>query len=224
MGESASDFLAHYFGPVPAVVIAAPFFVVAMIWQLRSPRYHAWTYWFAVVTISVVGTMVADGLHVEIGVPYDISTPLFFVALVAILTWWYQSERTISIHAITTTKRELFYWSTVISTFALGTAAGDLTATTLKLGYFSSAIFFAVLISLPALAFWKFNADAVLSFWAAYVVTRPLGASFADWFGVGTSRGGLAVGQGAIAIYLSFAIVIVVAVMARQNKRLPSIS
>jgi len=221
MGESASDFLAHYFGPVPAVVIAAPFFVVAMIWQLRSPRYHAWTYWFAVVTISVVGTMVADGLHVEIGVPYDISTPLFFVAL---LTWWYQSERTISIHAITTTKRELFYWSTVISTFALGTAAGDLTATTLKLGYFSSAIFFAVLISLPALAFWKFNADAVLSFWAAYVVTRPLGASFADWFGVGTSRSGLAVGQGAIAIYLSFAIVIVVAVMARQNKRLPSIS
>jgi uncharacterized membrane-anchored protein len=191
MGETASDFLARTVDPPIAVAGAFAVLAVALIVQLRARRYNVAIYWFAVVMVSVFGTMAADVLHVGLGVPYAVSTTGFAIALAAVLTAWYLSERTLSIHTVTRGRPELFYWATVLVTFALGTAAGDLTATTMGWGYFLSGVVFAAAICVPALAFRARKLNAVAAFWAAYVITRPLGASFADWMGVPRTRGGL---------------------------------
>ena len=174
-----------------------------MIVQFRVTRYVAGVYWFAVVMVSVFGTMCADVLHVGFGVPYVVSTAFFAVVLALIFVVWYRSQRTLSIHSITTRTRELFYWATVLGTFALGTAAGDLTATTLRLGFLGSGILFAVVIAVPAIAWWRLRLNAIVAFWFAYVTTRPLGASFADWMAVSHARGGLAWGTGPASLGLS---------------------
>jgi uncharacterized membrane-anchored protein len=158
--------------------------------------------------------MAADGLHIELHVPYLASTIFYAAALSAIFGLWYLTERDLSIHTITTTRRELFYWATVLATFALGTAVGDFTANTLRLGYFSSGLLFAGLIAIPALAFWRFRRGPVLCFWSAYVLTRPLGASFADWIGVSHERGGLGVGTLEISLVLAGAIAVCVGLIA----------
>jgi uncharacterized membrane-anchored protein len=216
MGESTSDFFVHRFSPVLAVLAGGAVFSVALYAQLRAPRYLVTTYWFAVVMVSVFGTMCADAVHVGLGVPYAVSAACFALALAAIFVTWRAFESTLSIHSITTTRRELFYWATVTATFALGTAAGDMTAYTLNLGFFSSAVWFSVLLALPALYFALTHNNAIASFWCAYVLTRPVGASFADWFGVSTLRGGLNWGPGNVAMALTLLIVINVALLARR--------
>ena len=170
--------------PVLAVGLGAVAFAIALVLQLWVRRYIAWMYWLAVVMVAIFGTMVADALHIQLGVPYAVSTVGFAVALTAIFIVWYVTERTLSIHHITTLRRELFYWATVCATFALGTAAGDLTAYTLHLGFLASGILFAVVIAVPAIAHRFAHLNAVMAFWFAYIITRPLGASFADWMGV----------------------------------------
>ena len=152
MGEAASDFLARVFGNVPAVGLGALALAGSLWVQFRAPRYKAPIYWTTVAMVSVFGTMAADVLHVGLGIPYGVSTAFYLIVLLAIFALWYASEKTLSIHSIHTPRRELFYWATVLATFALGTAAGDLTATTLGLGYFSSGILFAVAIAIPARA------------------------------------------------------------------------
>ena len=152
MGEATSDTLAHGLGPFVAVGIGGVVFVVALAIQLSVKRYIAWVYWLAVAMVAVFGTMAADGLHIELGIPYLVSTIFFAVILVIIFTVWYVSERNLSIHSIYTRRREVFYWATVVTTFALGTAAGDMTATTLHLGYLTSGIVFTLLFALPAVA------------------------------------------------------------------------
>ena len=214
MGEATSDFLALRYGPVIAVAVTAPVFAVALILQFRAARYNAWIYWFAVTMVAVFGTMAADGLHVEIGIPYAVSTTFFAVCLAVIFAAWYLVEGTLSIHSICTRRREFFYWATVCATFALGTALGDLTATTLGLGYLTSGIIFTVAILIPALARWKFQLNVVLAFWTAYVLTRPLGASYADWMGVAHRYGGLGWGRGHVALLLTIVIVGFVAYLA----------
>ena len=149
-----------------------------------------------------VASMAADVLHVVLGVPYAVSTTGFIVALAAVFAVWYAVERTLSIHTIYGGRRELFYWAAVMATFALGTAAGDLTASTLGLGYLPSAILFAVLFAVPGVLYARFRINAVLAFWWAYVVTRPLGASVADWLGK-PSLGGLGLGDGKVALVLT---------------------
>ncbi|WP_127356866.1 COG4705 family protein [Actinacidiphila soli] len=218
MGETASDFLAHLLGPVPAVGLGGVGLVAALVLQLSMRRYVAWIYWTAVVMVSVFGTMAADILHVGLGVPYLVSTPFFLVALAVVFAAWYASEKTLSIHSIHTRRRELFYWAAVLTTFALGTAAGDLTAITLGLGYFGSGVMFAVVIAVPALAHWRFSLNAIPAFWFAYIVTRPLGASFADWMGVSSQRGGLALGLGPVTLYWTIAILGFVAYLAVSRK------
>ncbi|CAM5272860.1 hypothetical protein SALBM311S_12341 [Streptomyces alboniger] len=164
MGETASDLLAKLLGPVPAVGLGGLALAASLAVQFAVRRYIAWVYWTAVVMVSVFGTMAADVLHVGLGVPYAVSTPLFFVALAAAFTLWYAVERTLSIHSITTRSRELFYWAAVLATFALGTAAGDLTATA-GFGYLGSVVLFAVAICVPALVH-RFDAlAAVPAFW-----------------------------------------------------------
>ncbi|MFD3558118.1 hypothetical protein ACFWVU_00350 [Streptomyces sp. NPDC058686] len=206
MGETASDLLARLLGPVPAVAIGGLALAAALAVQFALRRYVAWAYWTAVVMVSVFGTMAADVLHVGLGVPYAVSAPAFLVILAAVFALWYASERTLSIHSIRTRRRETFYWAAVLATFALGTAAGDLTAT-VGFGYLGSVALFAAAICVPALAH-RFGAlNAVTAFWTAYVITRPLGASLADWMALGQARGGLGLGLSPVTLAWTVAIV-----------------
>jgi uncharacterized membrane-anchored protein len=207
MGESTSDYLVHRIQPVPAVLLGFAGFVVALSVQFAMRRYLAWTYWFAVVMVGVFGTMCADVLHVGFHVPYIVSAPFFAVVLATVFITWQRSEGTLSIHSITTRRRELFYWAAVVSTFALGTAVGDLTAYTFHLGYFFSIVLFTAVILIPGIGYWRFGWNPILAFWFAYVVTRPLGASFADWMGKPTTVGGLGWGQGTVSLVLTLLIV-----------------
>ncbi len=180
MGEVVADALMEW-SIIAAVALAGVALVASLIWQFRVDRYRPWPYWTAVAMVSVFGTMVADGLRRGLGLSF-VTTTIAFSILVALSLWlWYRTERTLSIHSITTRRREWFYWTTVMATFALGTAVGDMTASTLGWGFLSSGLLFGVLIVLPGLAYRFLGLNGVAAFWASYVVTRPLGASFADW-------------------------------------------
>lgn len=213
MGESTSDFLVHGLPPAVAVVLGAMALAGALTLQFRARRYVPWIYWLAVAMVGIFGTMAADVLHVGLGIAYIVSTAFFAVVLAAVFALWYASEKTLSIHSIYTTRREVFYWAAVMSTFALGTAAGDMSAVTLHLGYFASGVMFCVVVAVPAVAHKWWGINAILAFWFAYVITRPLGASFADWMGVSTARGGLALGPGPVSLALAILIVGLVAYM-----------
>ena len=211
-GEAASDFLGHLSIPLAGVVGVGG--IAVTLWlQLRSDRYRAPVYWSTVAAVAVFGTMAADVVHI-VGVPYALSTTFYAIVLAVVLTLWWRSEGTLSIHSITTPRRELFYWLTVLATFALGTAAGDLTADSLNLGFLGSGILFAVLFALPALGWWKLGLNPVVAFWTAYVLTRPLGASFADWFGKPHwFGGGLGYGDGTVTAIGLVAFLVLVGVM-----------
>jgi uncharacterized membrane-anchored protein len=206
-GESTSDYLVHNVNPYLAVVGGFVVFVGAMALQLRAERYVPWVYWMAVAMVAVFGTMAADVVHIEFGVPYVLSSILFAILLVVVFWSWSRTEHTISIHSITTSRRELFYWAAVLATFAMGTALGDLAAYTLNLGFLSAGILFAALFALPGLLYYAGLVNGVLAFWAAYVMTRPLGASFADWTGKTRSAGGLGWGDGPVAAVLAVLII-----------------
>ena len=219
MGEATSDYFVNRFDPRAAVACTAVVFVAVLWWQLRATTYRTVNYWLAVVMVSVFGTMCADVVHVEFGVAYVASALAFALALALVFWWWFRVEGTLSIHSIVSTRRELFYWATVTVAFALGTAVGDFTATVAKLGYFSSGLLFTGLIVLPALGYWLGRRNAVLMFWIAYVLTRPLGASFADWLGKPRIVGGLGWGSGNVALTLSSVIVVAVGVLALHEAR-----
>ncbi len=210
MGESMSDFLGHKSIPL-AALIGLVGLAVALWRQREQPRYIAPVYWFAVMMVAVFGTMAADGVHRVAGLGYAVTTPLFAIAVATIFGLWHRSEGTLSIHSITTRRRETYYWAAVLATFALGTAAGDLTAIPLHLGYFASAVLFAGLISIPAIGWWRFNLNATVAFWSAYVLTRPLGASLADWLAKPPAHTGLGLGDGVVSL---LALVVFVALVA----------
>ncbi|GFZ31116.1 membrane protein [Clostridium zeae] len=218
MGEVASDYFVNHIDPVIAVSIAGGCLAVSLVLQFSVRRYVPWIYWLNVVMVSIFGTMAADVVHVGFGIPYVISTMFFIVTLGIIFGIWYFSEKTLSIHSIYTRKREFFYWAVILTTFALGTAAGDMTASTMNLGYFFSGILFAIIIAIPAIAYWVFRINEVFTFWFAYIVTRPLGASFADWMGVSHERGGLGLGTGSVSLVLTIIILALVGYMAITNK------
>lgn len=214
MGETASDFLAHTLGPLASVPLGLAGLGVAFVLQMRATTYIAWRYWLAVAMVSVFGTMAADVLHVGLGVPYLVSTVAFALTLAAILWQWHAHEGTLSIHSIRTKPRELFYWATVLATFALGTAAGDMTAVTFGWGYLLSGLVFAILFALPLLGRRWLGLPEVATFWTAYVITRPLGASFADWLAVPPARGGLGLGTGLVTLGWALAIAVLVGFLA----------
>lgn len=217
MGETTSDFFVRSINPVIAVGFGAVGLAAALAWQFSLRRYLPAVYWLAVVMVSVFGTMAADVLHVGLGVPYAVSTPGFAIVLAAVLVVWFRVEGSLSIHSITTRRREAFYWATVLTTFALGTAAGDLTATTLHLGFFTSGLVFAAVIVLPGLAYRARLLRAVPAFWFAYIITRPIGASFADWMGLPGYRGGIGWGTGPVSLTLGLIIVVLVAVLSIRH-------
>jgi uncharacterized membrane-anchored protein len=218
MGETTSDFLVHHLDPVIAVALGAIGLVICLLLQLAVNRYIPWIYWLAVVMVSVFGTMAADVLHIGLGIPYSVSSTAFAVVLAIILIIWYRIEKSLSIHGIHTRRREMFYWATVLITFALGTATGDLTATTLHLGYLPSGVLFAVVFAVPALGYRRLGFNSVAAFWFAYIVTRPLGASFADWMGVSHARSGLGIGTGYVSLALAGLIIILVGYLALTHE------
>jgi uncharacterized membrane-anchored protein len=221
MGEAVSDYLVHGYNPYAAVLAGFAGFVVAMILQYRAATYVPWIYWLAVLMVAVFGTMAADVLHVGLGVPYIASTIFYGIVLYFVFRIWYRMEGTLSIHSIRTPQREVFYWAAVLATFALGTAAGDLTAVTFGLGYFGSILLFAAIIAIPAVGYFRFGMNSILAFWFAYVVTRPLGASVADWLAVSHQRGGLALGTGPVSLVLAAVIAGLVAYLSSTGKDTP---
>jgi uncharacterized membrane-anchored protein len=217
MGEATSDYLADVnvaIGGVVEVLIVA----VAVWFQFRTRRYVAAAYWFLAMAIAVSGTGASDTLHIVLGIPYAGTTALWAVVLAAIFWQWYRREGTLSIHSITTRRREQYYWATVFATFALGTALGDFTATALNLGYLSSGIMFAVIILIPAIAWWRFGLNPIVGFWFAYVVTRPLGASFADYVSKSRSISGINFGDGPTSAVSALVLVLLVAYVAVTRK------
>lgn len=227
MGEAASDYLVHTISPYEAVGIGFLAFLIAIGWQFAMRRYFAPSYWTAVVMVAVFGTMVADALHIEVGIPYATSAFDCAVVLTAIFLAWYLVERTLSIHSITTRRREAFYWATVLATFAMGTALGDLTAYSWHFGWFVSGLVYTALFAIPLLAQRWFGLHWLVAFWWAYIVTRPLGASYADWLGVPQSLGGLNFGRGTVAISLSLVIVAWVAYLTVSRvdvERIPALA
>lgn len=180
------------------------------------------TAYFWIVKALTTGTMAADAMHVGAGIPYIASTVFYAIVLAVVFLTWHRSEGTLSIHSIFTARREAFYWAAVLATFALGTAAGDLTAVTFGLGYFASGLLFAAVIAIPALGYFRFGMNAILAFWFAYVITRPLGASFADWLAVSHARGGLSLGTGPVSLVLAALIAAFVAFLSITRKDAPA--
>jgi uncharacterized membrane-anchored protein len=223
MGESTSDYLVHAMAPVVAVGLGFVAFLAALALQFSMRRYMAWTYWLAVVMVGVFGTMAADVLHVGFGVPYPVSSIFYGVVLATVFVSWQKTEKTLSIHSVDTARREAFYWAAVVATFAMGTALGDLTATTFHLGYFASGLLFAGVIAIPAVGYWRYGWNAIFSFWFAYVATRPFGASFADWMGKPQSVGGLGWGDGTVALALTIVIFCLVAYLAITRRDVQSV-
>jgi uncharacterized membrane-anchored protein len=213
MGESMSDFLGQQ--SVPLAAATGIFGLWFALWlQLRTPEYRAPVYWFAVMMVAIFGTMAADGVHIGASLPYSVTTVGYAAVVAGVFYCWYRSEGTLSIHSITTRRRESFYWAAVLATFALGTAAGDLTATTLHLGFFGSVVLFASIITIPAVGWWRFQMNPIVAFWFAYIVTRPLGASFADWFSKPPSITGIGLGDGTVSGLALLAFIALVAYVA----------
>jgi uncharacterized membrane-anchored protein len=222
MGEALADFLDGGNGlvfPALGALAALGVFIVALRLQFRATRYVTATYWFAVAMVATFGTMAADSLHQFLGISYAITTP-FYATVLALVFWrWWANEHTLSIHTIDTRRRERFYWATVLATFALGTAAGDWTATNLKLGFFSSGLLFAGVIIVPAIAY-RLGANPIATFWFAYIFTRPLGASFADWMDYPVRSGGLGWGTAPVWVGLAVLMIGLVAILAWRERRI----
>jgi uncharacterized membrane-anchored protein len=213
VGETAADFLNDHLGLglTGTTLVMAAGLAGALIWQFRAPRYIPKIYWLAVVLISVVGTLVSDNLVDGMGISLTTTSIAFGIILAAVFALWYLSERTLSIHTIFTTRRELFYWAAILFTFAMGTSVGDLLAERLDLGYGQAAVVFAAMIGVVALLHYVAKMDAILSFWIAYILTRPLGASMGDFVAKPVIAGGL--GWGTVTTSIVFLAVILLLVI-----------
>jgi uncharacterized membrane-anchored protein len=212
-GEATSDYLKTYgnFGGGGLEVLVI---VLGLLLQFGTHRYRAFAYWSLAFAIAITGTGVSDFLHLDVHIPYAGTTLLWAVILAAIFWVWQRSEGTLSIHSITTQRREAYYWATVFATFALGTALGDFTATSLNLGYLDSGILFTIVILIPALAHWRFGLNGIAAFWMSYIVTRPLGASFADYISKPKNTSGINFGDGPTAIVFAVSVLVLVTYLA----------
>lgn len=220
VGETAADFLSRFMkiGLTGTTIIMGIVLIMALIVQFKVKRYIAVIYWLVVVLLSIFGTLITDNLTDQMKVSLVISTIAFSIALAITFIAWYISEKTLSIHSIYTMKREAFYWLAILFTFALGTAAGDLIAEKLAIGYAPSAIIFAVLIFAILIAHLQFKLDPVLAFWMAYILTRPLGASLGDYFSQEPIKGGLGMGTIGTSIVFLLAIMLTVVYLAITKK------
>lgn len=212
VGETFADYLnvTLGFGLSKTSVVMTVLLLAALVAQFITRKYIPITYWLAVVLISVVGTLITDNLTDNLGLPLQTATLIFAICLAAVFALWFVSEKTLSIHSIVTSRRESFYWLTILFTFALGTAAGDLFSETYQLGYGLSALIFGALIAVVAVAHFKLGLSEVTTFWAAYILTRPLGASIGDYMSQAKEDSGIGLGTtttSAIFLVLIFALV-----------------
>ena len=203
-----------------ALIIDAGLFVVAFVLQFAVRRYIPGVYWLAVAAVGVVGTLAVDVTHFFVGVPLWATITGYGAVLAVNFALWYRLEGTLSIHSIHTRRREVFYWVAVFFTFAMGTAVGDLSAVAWHLGFLGSMFLFAVLIAIPAIAH-RLGANAVLTFWCGYVLTRPLGASIADWLAVTLAEGGLNLGTGPVTLGAIALVAVLVGYLTLQHRRRP---
>ncbi|PWC48095.1 hypothetical protein TSA6c_16775 [Azospirillum sp. TSA6c] len=222
VGETGADYLAVHVGLGTGLTggIMALLLGGALLLQLRARAYVPWIYWLTVVLVSVVGTQITDALTDGLDVSLYVSTTVFAVALAATFATWYAAERTLSIHTIVTRRREVFYWTAILFTFALGTAAGDLATEALQLGFRLGVLVFGGLIALVTLAYYR-GANPILTFWIAYVLTRPLGASLGDFLSQAQQYGGLGLGTimtSAVFLVVIVALVAMVSVTAAQRR------
>ncbi len=213
VGETAADYLNDTlgFGLSKTSYVMSAVLIVALIFQFITTRYKPGIYWLAVVLISVVGTLISDNLVDGYGISLETTTIIFAIALAISFGAWYVSERTLSIHTIVTTRREAFYWAAVLFTFALGTSAGDLVSERLSVGYLNATFLFGGAIAVVAVAHFRLRLNAILSFWVAYILTRPLGASIGDYMSQAKADGGLGLGTTVTSfIFLGTILVLVV--------------
>ncbi len=220
VGETAADYLNEtlHLGLTNTSYVMGGLLLAVLSIQFIVRKYIPWSYWLTVVLISVVGTLITDNLTDNLGVALTTTTALFAVALAATFAIWYGTEKTLSIHTIYTTRREVFYWLTILFTFALGTAAGDLVAERFDLGYLNSLILFASLIGVIAIAYYRFKLNSIAAFWFAYILTRPLGASIGDYLSQARGDGGLALGTTATSGLFLAAILGMVTYLAYTRK------
>jgi uncharacterized membrane-anchored protein len=235
VGETAADFLNEtlHFGLTGTSLAAGALLIVVLFFQFRAKKYAPPVYWLAVVLISVVGTLITDNLTDGLGIALTTTTIVFAVLLVMTFAAWFASEKTLSVHSIHTTRREVFYWATILFTFALGTAAGDLIAEKFGLGYLTALGMFAGLIAVVAIAHYAARAilaaehkhqsrNAVLAFWLAYILTRPLGASIGDYLSQARADGGLGLGTtGTSALFLVTILALVVYLSLTKKDVIP---
>lgn len=214
VGETAADFLSVNLNlglTITSYIVGAMLIIALLVQFVVIKRYVPASYWVAVVLMSIVGTLITDNLVDNLGVSLETTTILFSLALALVFVLWYYSEKTLSVHTIYTARRELFYWTAILFTFALGTASGDLLAEGLNLGYGLSGLIFIVIIGLIALAHFFLKLDTILAFWLAYILTRPLGASIGDLLSQTPADGGLGLGTvGTTAIFLSTILLLVI--------------
>ena len=207
VGETAADYLnmTLHFGLTGTSLVMGVLLVVVLFFQFKMRKYSPSIYWLAVVLLSIVGTLITDLLTDKLAIPLETTTIVFSIALVLTFAVWYVFEKTLSVHSIITTRREVFYWLAILFTFALGTAVGDLSAEKFRLGYLTSLYIFAGLIAVVTIAYYAIKRIlavehkhqfmyAVLAFWLAYILTRPLGASIGDYLSQSRSDGGLGLG------------------------------
>ncbi|MCX6714952.1 MAG: hypothetical protein NTX72_03990 [Candidatus Uhrbacteria bacterium] len=220
VGETAADYLngALGYGLTNTTYIMGAILIAVLVAQFRSKKYVPGIYWLAVVLLSIVGTLITDNLTDNFGVSLETTTIVFAIALAITFFAWFNSEKTLSIHSIVTTKREMFYWLAILFTFALGTAAGDLVAEKLDVGYALSAVMFLAIIGIVTIAHKQFKLNAVLSFWIAYILTRPLGASIGDLLSQDKSDGGLGLGTTMTSALFLIAILAVVIYLSKTKK------
>lgn len=224
VGETGADYLAVHvgLGTIATDVIMFAMLLLSLLMQLQARRYVPWRYWLTVVLISIVGTQITDFLSDVLEVSLYVSTAVFAVALTITFAIWYFVERTLSIHTIFTLRRELFYWTAILFTFALGTAAGDLATEALQLGFQVGVVVFGAMIALVTLAYYL-DANPILTFWIAYVLTRPLGASLGDLLSQAREYGGIGLGTVVTsAAFLGTIVVLVALLSVRPSRAMPA--
>lgn len=221
VGETAADYLNVNlnFGLIATSIVIGALFAISLFFQVRSKRYVPSLYWITVVLISVFGTLITDNLSDNLGIPLAVSTGLFSALLIGTFATWYAREKTLSIHAVNTVKREFFYWTAILVTFALGTAAGDWVAEGLNLGYANAALLFGCLIAVAALAHYVFKANAVATFWIAYVLTRPFGAACGDLLSQPVNNGGFGLGATGTSVIFLVTILVLVSYLSFAQRK-----
>lgn len=224
VGETAADFLNAdlQFGLTGTSFVVSALLAIFLLTRVRCKKYVPWLYWVVVVLISIVGTLITDNLVDNFGIALETTTIAFCMALLATFVAWYASEKTLSIHSIFTKQRELFYWAAILFTFALGTAARDLAAEGLSLGYAKSALMFGGMIVIVTFAYYGFKANAIVAFWIAYILTRPLGASFGDYLSQPVANGGIGLGTVVTSIIFLATILGLVSYLSTSQKKIVS--